>query len=368
VAAAQRAHVATIGKPRGAGSISSLTTIALAVYHGVAYSKPMKRSARGCVLALATAAAACAHDRSARPEQPDSGGASADLTRLTPQQAAQVLARVGDRTITVGSYVAVLEHMDQFDRMRYQAPDRRQELLDEMIDVMLLADEAREKGYDKDIIAQQEIREILRDAMLKKAREGVPGPGAIPGVDVRAYYESHKADYRDPERRRISSIVLSGEAAANTVLDAAKKASPTQWGELVKAKSVDPGAKAGVPADLAGDFGFVSPPGDARGSNPRVPEEVRAAAFEIENIGDVLPRVIKASGRHYVVRLTSKTEPHSRTFEEVERAIRVKLAQDAIRAKEAALLEDLRKQYPVEIDEAALSEVKVDLPRDGGGE
>jgi peptidyl-prolyl cis-trans isomerase C len=324
----------------------------------------MRRSARSCLLALATATLACSNRKGAPAEQRDAGAVVAGLGSA---QSAQVLARVGERTITVGDYVAALEHMDQFDRMRYQAPERRQELLGEMIDVMLLADEARAKGYDTDPIAQEEIREILRDAMLKKARDGLPGPSAIPDVEVRTYYEAHKTDFRDPERRRVSAIVLPADSAANAVLEAAKKSTGTQWGELVRAKSVDPRAKGSVPADLAGDLGFVSPPGDMRGANPYVPEELRVAAFEIANVGDVLPRVVKTNGRLYVLKLTGKTEPHERTFDEAERAIRVKLAQGAIHAREDSLIEDLRKQYPVQIDEAALGEVKVDLPRSDGG-
>ncbi|MGH7271897.1 MAG: peptidyl-prolyl cis-trans isomerase, partial [Polyangiaceae bacterium] len=118
---------------------------------------------------------------------------------MTAAQGAQVLARVGAHTITVADYVAALEGMDEFDRTRYSAPARRRELLDEMINVTLLADEAREKGYDKDPLAQQEIREILRDAMLKKAREGVPAPNDIPASEVHAYFDSHRADFHDPE-------------------------------------------------------------------------------------------------------------------------------------------------------------------------
>ena len=319
--------------------------------------------AAGTLLALAMVAFGCHTRKSAPPEQPETG----TIAGLTAEQSAQVLARVGERSITVGQYVAALEHMDQFDRMRYQAPERRQELLGEMIDIMLLADVAREKGYDKDAITQQEIREILRDAMLRKSHEGLPGPSEIPDVEVRADYEAHRADFHDPERRRVSAIVVSGEAVANAVLDAAKRATPMQWGELVRTKSVDRRAKEGGPADLAGDFGFVGPPGDPRGTNPRVPEEVRAAVFEIANVGDVLPRVVKAEGQAYVVKLTSKTAPHDRTFEEAERAIRVRLAQNRIRAKEEEIIDELRKQYPVQIDEAVLSEVKVELPRTDGG-
>src|ERR1700733_8883384 len=290
----------------------------------------------------------------------DAGGTASGA--LTPEQGAQVLARVGDRAVTLGEVEAALEHMDQFDRMRYQSPERRKELLGEMIDVMLLAGEAREKGYDKDPLTQQELREILRDAMLKKAHEGVPAPNEIPVEEVRASFDARRADFHDPERRRVSAIVVATEAAASTTLDAARKASPAQWGEIVRAKSIDAMAKATTPADMAGDFGFVSPPGDPRGANPRVPEEVRAAVFEIDKVGDVLSRVVKSGGKYYVVKLTSRTDAHDRTFEEAERQIRVKLAQDKIHAREEALLDDLRKQYPVKIDEGALAQVAVQLP------
>jgi parvulin-like peptidyl-prolyl isomerase len=317
-------------------------------------------AARVAVLALASLTVACSGCKSSSsgPSVDAAGTASGELT---PGQAAQVLAHVGDRVITLGDFEAALEHMDQFDRMRYQAPERRKELLGEMIDVMLLADEAREKGFDKDPVTQQEMREILRDAMLKHARQGVPTPNEIPQEEVRAYFDAHKVEFTDPERRRVSVIELATEAAAAAVLEPARKASPAQWGELVRTKSIDVGAKAPIPSDMAGDRGFVAPPGDARGANPRVPDEVRAAVFEVGKPGEVLGRVVKAGGRAYVVKMTSRTEGHERTFEEAERSIRVKLAQDKIRAREEVLLDELRKQFPVTIDEAALAQVEVSL-------
>jgi DNA-directed RNA polymerase subunit F len=324
----------------------------------------MRRLARGPLLALATAAILACTRKTAHTEQRDGGSAASGVSAA---QAAQVLARVGERTITVGDYVTALEHMDQFDRMRYQAPERRQELLNEMIDVMLLANEARERGYDKDPITQQEIRQILRDAMLRTTRDGTATPSAIPDVEVRTYYDAHKADFHDPERRRVSAIILATEAATREVLEAAKRATATQWGDLVRTKSVDPRSKPAAPADLAGDLGFVSSPGDPRGANPRVPDELRSAIFEVASVGELVPRPVKAGGQYYVARLTSKTDPHDRTYEEAERAIRVRLAQDKIHAKEEALVDELRKQYPVQIDEASLTEVRVDLSRSDGG-
>jgi hypothetical protein len=277
----------------------------------------------------------------------------------------QVLARVGDRTITLGDYLAALEHMDQFDRLRYRAPDRRRLLLDEMIDVSLLAQEARDRGYDQDPETQQELREILRDAMLQTVRDGAPAPNDIPAADVHAYYEAHRADFRDPERRRVGAIVLSSESAASSALAAAQaNTRPEAFGELVRTRSIDPHAKADVPLDLAGDFGFVNAPSapetaDARGANARVPDEVRSAVFEVAHVGDVVGHVVKAGDRYYVVKLAAKSDAHERALQDAERSIRVKLAQDALHAREAALVEDLRKQATVTIDETALAQVRV---------
>src|SRR5580692_6323338 len=106
--------------------------------------------------ALLSANAGCSSCKSSSSAAAETDASALAIGTLTPEQAAQVLARVGDRTITLGDFEAALEHMDQFDRMRYQAPERRKELLAEMIDVMLLADEAREKGYDRDPVTQQE--------------------------------------------------------------------------------------------------------------------------------------------------------------------------------------------------------------------
>ncbi|HEX8793031.1 MAG TPA: peptidylprolyl isomerase [Polyangiaceae bacterium] len=307
-----------------------------------------------------------------------SGGGDAGTAQapagLTEAQAKQVLAHVGDRTITLGDFAAAIEHMDQFDRMRYQAPERRKELLNEMIDVMLLADEARAHGYDKDPATEQELREILRDAYVKKVRQGVPQPKDIPDTEVKAYFDAHKADFHDPERRRVSIIALPSRGAAEAVLASAHGASPSQWGELVRSRSIDPTAKANVPVDLAGDVGFVSPPGDPRGANTRVPDEVRAAAFESPTVaaGDVVSHVVAVSslaggtmGRFYVVRITSKTDPHDRTLQDVENTIRVKLAQQKAHEKEEASIDALRQQFQVKIDETALGQVRVALPEGG---
>ncbi len=289
---------------------------------------------------------------------------------VTPEQAAKVLARVGAHTITLGDFVAAIEHMDQFDRLRYQSPERRRELLAEMINVQLLADEAEAKGYDKDPHVQQEIRATLREAMLAQVHEGAPTSADISDAEVRGYYDSHRAQFRDPERRRVSVIALTDPTLAAATLEAARKATTaTQWGELVQTRSVEPGAKGNVPVDLLGDLGLVSAGGEPQGEvNTKVPPEVRDALFRLEHVNDVYDKVVAASNHKlYIVRFTQKTEPHDRSFAEAERSIRVKLVQDKLAERETALIARLKADFPVQIDDAVLATVRVNYVDGGGG-
>jgi DNA-directed RNA polymerase subunit F len=243
---------------------------------------------------VALSASAC-NDRALNVDGAATDGGHRGSASISPEQASKVLAHVGDRTITLGDYVASLQHMDQFDRLRYQSPERRRELLKDMINIQILADEAVAKGYDKDPLAQQEVRSILRNAMMEQARAGAPTSNAIPEAEVHAYFDAHRDQFKDPERRRISVIVVADDKSARDVLESATK-TPTSihWGELVRTKSVDAAAKANVPVDLAGDFGMVTPPGVTTGENGRVPEEVREASFRIPEIGGVYDKPVKS--------------------------------------------------------------------------
>lgn len=305
--------------------------------------------------------------------------------QLSEEDAKAVLAKVGERTITLGDYVASLERMGSVERLRYQSLDRRKLLLNEMIELELLAEEAQRRGLDKLPETQARLRQMLRDELFEALRREVPGPNEIPEVQVRKYYEAHKAEFDEPERRRVAHIALGSERQAKQVLaqfqeglaaEAQKNtgvaggatASPgaSLWGKLVSSYSLDkpPAAIGPLPDDLAGDLGIVGPPGHPRGANPRVPEALRAAVFRIAETGQVLPEVVPEGGRFHIVRMTGKTPARSRRYEEAERTIRVALVQENIKAREAELERELREKYPVTIDPKALSSVRVEGPKD----
>jgi hypothetical protein len=90
-----------------------------------------------------------------------------------------------------------------------------------------------------------------------------------------------------------------------------------------------------------------------------VSEALRAAVFKLAKSGEVLPEVVEDGGLFHVVRMTGLTEPRERSYAEAERSIRVTLVQELVKQREAELDVELRKRFPVTIDEAALGKIKL---------
>jgi peptidyl-prolyl cis-trans isomerase C len=276
---------------------------------------------------------------------------------LSPEQSAQVLARVGGRPITVGDYAAALERMDRFERLRYQSPERRKQLLDEIIAVELLADEAKRQGLDREMDTQLRLDQALRDEVLRDLRARAPTPEAIPDREVRDYYDGHREEFSEPERRRIAEIAVAREDEARRLLEAARKASAQEWGQLVRKYSI--GRKdSAVPLELEGDLGIVSAPGQGSSSEPTVPQAVVQAAFAIEKVGDVHGEPVRVQNQFHIIRLTNRVAARQRTFAEAERSIRVKLVQARVEASQQQLIDELRKKIPDSVNESLLARIK----------
>ncbi len=277
---------------------------------------------------------------------------------LTPEQASQVLARVGDKPITLGDYAAALARMDRFERLRYQSPERRKQLLDEIIAVELLADEARRRGLDREPDTQLRLDQALRDEVLRDLRASVPAPESLPEPEVREYYDAHKDEFSEPERRRISEIVVLHEQDARRLIEGLRNASALDWGQAVRKHSAGRKDSVALPLELEGDLGIVSPPGQAAGSEPSLPEPLLRAAFGIEKVGGVYGEPVLAQGQYHILRLTSRMPARQRTFSEAERSIRVKLVQQRVATQQQQLIDELRSKFPVSMNQALLATIK----------
>jgi peptidyl-prolyl cis-trans isomerase C len=285
---------------------------------------------------------------------------------LTPEQAGQVLATVGERTITLGDFAAALERMDPFERMRYQTDDRRQALLDEMINVELLAREAERRGLDRRPETIELVRQFQRDELLARLRASLPDASQLPEADVSRYYQEHRAEFAQPELRQAAEIVLDDAATARRLAREAAGASPDRWRELVQKYAPDSVTDTGdkttarPPLAVPGDLGFLSALPDEP-ADP-VPAALRKAVFEIPKAGDVYPEPVVVGGRQHVLRLVSVREARQQLLAEVDSLIRVRLVEARQAEARQALIASLRQTQRVTIDETALQRIEPALP------
>ncbi len=291
-----------------------------------------------------------------------SGGGSGEGPRvhgLTEAEAAQTLAKIGDHTITVGEFAEEIANKGPFLRTRYNSPERRRELLDQMVRFELLAQEADARGFDDAPEVQRTRKQILIRRFLKQEYEDRIQPSDVTDDEVRAYYEAHPAEFHQPEQVRISHILFEREADATRVLRQIQ-ASPSDvrlFRQLAEQYDTDPTTR-----DHFGEVGFFSRPAERRESEPVVPEEVATAAFSMETIGAVYPEVVHSARGYEIIKLTGRRAALDRTLDESSRPIRNRLWRERREHEIEALVERLTAEADVEEHLDVLDQIHIDVP------
>ncbi len=322
------------------------------------------RRIRTAAVIVALGMSACTRCGKERPAEKSDAGSPPKSALLQKNDGDQILATIGTARITLADYAAALSRMDRYERLRYQSTDRRAQLLEEMVDLELLAGEALRLGLDRDPEVAMRLDQALRDELLRDLRDRLTPPQAIPEAEVRAYYEAHRAEFEEPERRRVGAIVVGDAALAQRLAQQAARGSAAEFGELVRRHSqLRAPRDENTPIELEGDLGIVSLEGGRAGSPSPIPEPVIRAVFALEKIGDVASLPVAAEGRFYVVRLIGRTERRLRTLAEADRAIRLRLVDQKLREAEAQLIAEARKTTRIVIDEAALERTPLPAPK-----
>lgn len=265
-----------------------------------------------------------------------------------------MLAKVGERTITLGDFADEIAAQSPYLRGRFHSYEKRKELLDEMVRFELLAQEAERKGYLKHPAVQREKKRLLEEQLITEEIDNKLSTDPVTDDEVRAHYESHKSEYQKPAQRRISHILVKTEAAAKKLLaklgakpddNAFKKAATTQ--------SIDKET-----ASRFGDTGFHTHSSDRpKDEVPELADAVIDAAFEIESLGEVYPKPVKSERGFHVVRLTAKRDAFSRSLEQATPPIRAQLEKERRDEALRELTEKLRADAKVKVHDDALKKL-----------
>ncbi|OHU87510.1 MULTISPECIES: peptidylprolyl isomerase [Pseudoalteromonas] len=134
--------------------------------------------------------------------------------------------------------------------------------------------------------------------------------------DVLAYYEESKNQYTEPEKRRVAHILVEGSAEdaevqqkAQAILEELKGGA--DFAELAQEKSDDV-----VSAEIGGDLDWIE--------RDMMDPEFEAAAFALENVGDITDVVASEFGLH-VIKLTDIQRQQVKEYDDVKDELRAEL-------------------------------------------
>jgi peptidyl-prolyl cis-trans isomerase C len=278
---------------------------------------------------------------------------------LTEAQARETLAKIGTRTITVGEFAEAIAAKGPFLQARYNSPERRRELLDQMVRFELLAQEAEREGFDERPEVQRTRNQVLIRRFLKQHYEDRIQLTDIRDEEVRQYYDAHRSEFDKPEQVRASHILVHSRATAQRVLRQILD-NPTDvrlFRELSERHNEDPATR-----DRFGDLRFFSRPEQRQSDEPEVAAAVATAAFSITTIGGVHPELVETPEGFHIVKLTGRRAALSRSLEDASRPIRHRLWRERREQAVEDLVGRLRSEADVHEDLSLLSEVHIDLP------
>jgi peptidyl-prolyl cis-trans isomerase C len=251
-------------------------------------------------------------------------------TTLPPET---ILSSFNGQTITLGEFNQLWDQIPE----NYKLQLTKRNVLDQIISEKLLIQEAKNRGLeqDKDVLEQikKTTEQILVQSLIEKE---IIGKVKVDDQEALTYYEENKDNFITKEQVYLYNILVETEEVAKDILEKLKAGG--DFIEIAKEKSTGPSAAQG------GDLGYVSK-GDL------IPEiENVVFALEIGNISDI----IKSEYGFHILKVTDKKPEVLKTFEEVKEEIAPTLL--STKQKEAFdnLLEELKSQVTIEINEEAL--------------
>ncbi len=230
---------------------------------------------------------------------------------------------------------------------RLASDPERSRLLEQLVLEEVLYRKAREDKLTDD----SKVRAVLRDAERSLlARQVVDREMAdrinITSGDLRTYYDAHKQEYRQPERAKISHILIKDETAAEELRGKLKDGA--KFEDLAKERSLDEETKSkGGEIDPWIGRGEWAP---GIGSS----EEAGAAIFGTE-AGKIADKTVKTDKGFHLIKVREREPEKQKDFSEVRGEVYRALRNQKESEVQSALMSRLRDRYSVVIHSSKLA-------------
>lgn len=289
-----------------------------------------------------------------------SGALAAFVTLVAPAcsgsrasaETSPVLAKVGDTDITVADVETRLDQQSPFLRARYGSPEKKKELLDEMVRFEVLAAEAKRRGYDRDPSVVRAEKEAMVSTFLAHEFDSKLSRDPVSDPAIESYYTAHADEFHRKEAVRASEIVVRDRARADAITSAARTrtsagADRRAFADLALKNSDEADTRA-----RGGDVGFIER------DTTRHPKAVVDAAFSLAEVGDVSDPIPTDDG-FVILMLVERRPGFDRPLSEVKDDIRERLSRGERPRAFESFVAELAKDARVEKHEENLGRVRI---------
>jgi len=149
--------------------------------------------------------------------------------------AGKIVAIVGSENITLAEFNQMLEAMPPEVQAEMKSPEKRKELLGQLIGRELIYHAALREGMDRESAPQKDLKQLEKEYLVAYYSEKKIRPTIKPdSADLRLYYQAHKSTYEDKPFDEVRSKVTQdylnyiGQKAVTEHVEALRKAEPIQ--------------------------------------------------------------------------------------------------------------------------------------------
>ncbi len=284
------------------------------------------------------------------------GVAKVDYRRVKPPVAGgTVIARFGHDQVTDAELSERFAEMNPYARTRFQTAEARRDYIDGLVRFELLSQEAIRRGLASDPEVVESAKRVMVQQLLR--RELDEKPSAISDSQINEYYRAHKSDYVKPVMTRLSHISFSKahRAQAEETLKEVLALAPNDFdafGTLARERSEEPRTKV-----LDGDLRYLS---DDE-LTAQYGEGLAEAAAGLTQPGAVVPSLVETQTALHIVKLQNRQIALNLGVEQAKASIQQVLLASAKQERFKALLKRLEAEAKLEVNEAALAAMKVDV-------
>ncbi len=258
-----------------------------------------------------------------------------------------VVITVGDQTVTKSEFESLLASLpDQVRASAQQGPGKRR-LAEQLVDLKVLAQEARKRGVDRNPDTRQMIAFQTDNVLANTLYRDIAGKLKVDEAAERAYFDAHKNEF---EHVKASHILVRFKGASAPARPGEKDL--TEEEALAKIQGLRKRLVAGEDfaklSSTESDDTVAGKNGGSLGSFGRgqMDSAFEKVAFELP-VGQISEPVKTKFGYH-LIKVEEHTPPK---FEDLRASIEQRLKPEM--AKKA--VDDIRKQTPVSLNDAYFS-------------